>query len=109
MDICNCLVAIGGDPRHVIAKHGATPAEIVLLQRLHGDDAITEILVTDKEKRSHDDERDRLGARYGDDKIVDAFGQYGDLPTSLKSARIGKSLMAATAANEVTEIKGEDE
>ena len=60
MEICTCLVSIGGDPRHVVPKHSTTPAEIVLLQRLHGNDAVTEIVVTEKDKRSHEDERDRL-------------------------------------------------
>lgn len=108
MDICICLVSIGGDPRHVVPKHSVTPAEIVLLQKLHGDDAITEIRVEGKERRSHEEERDRLGARYGDDKIFDAFGQYGDLPSSLKAARISDSLMAINQPK-IEEPKGEDE
>jgi len=111
MEICNCLVSIGGDPRHVVPKHSTTPAEIVLLQRLHGNDAVTEIVVTQKDKRSHEDERDRLGARYGDDKIMETFGQYGDLPTTLKEARVDNSLMSATASkgDAPKTPKGEDE
>ena len=111
MEICTCLVSIGGDPRHVVPKHSTTPAEIVLLQRLHGNDAVTEIVVTEKENRSHEDERDRLGARYGDDKIMETFGQYGDLPTTLKEARVDNSLMSATASkgDAPKTKKGEDE
>ena len=111
MEICTCLVSIGGDPRHVVPKHSTTPAEIVLLQRLHGNDAVTEIAVTQKDKRSHEDERDRLGARYGDDKIIDTFGQYGDLPSTLKEARVDNALLSIvqTKNNAPEPSKGGDE
>ena len=38
---CSCTVAIGGDIRSVVAKSMVTPAEIMLLQSIHGGDAVT--------------------------------------------------------------------
>lgn len=108
MDICTCVVAIGGDPRAVVAKQSVTPAELVLLQRAHGDDAVTRIAVLETDTRTDEDERDRLGSRYGDEKVIQAFGQYGDLPQTLKAARIAENLMEEVAPAAKPK-KGEDE
>lgn len=109
MDICTCVVAIGGDPRAVVPKHSVTPAELVLLQQAHGDDAVTKILIAANETRTDDDERERLALRYGDEKVIQAFGQYGDLPQTCKAARIAENLMeeAAPAGEPVEEDEDE--
>ena len=45
MDLLSCSVAINGDIRAVITKPQVTIPEIVLLQAMHGADAVTNIKV----------------------------------------------------------------
>lgn len=89
MQICECLVLIGGDQRNSVGKQDVTPAEIVVLQRIHGIDAVRDIYVRRSEKRrTHDEERDRLGMIYGDQVVAEVFGNYGKLPITLKEAKV---------------------
>lgn len=90
---CSCTVAIGGDIRSVVPRPSVTPAEIMLLQAIHGADAVTNIRVIGEEDTTMDAERDRLGRFYGDQRVVAQFNQFGDLPTTLAAARIGEELM----------------
>ena len=90
---CSCTVAIGGDIRSVVPRPSVTPAEIMLLQTIHGSDAVTNIRVIGEEDTTMDAERDRLGRFYGDAKVIAQFNQFGDLPTTLEAARIGEELM----------------
>lgn len=91
--LCSCHVAIGGDIRSVVPRKAVTPAEIMLLQGIHGSDAVTNIRVIGEQEGSMDSERDRLGRFYGDAKVVAQFNQFGDLPTTLEAARIGQELL----------------
>jgi len=43
-----------------------------------------------------DQERNRLGEFYGDDKVVGLFNQYGDLPNTLEAARVPAELLDPT-------------
>jgi len=95
-DKCSCTVAIGGDIRSVVPKTLVTPAEIMLLQSIHGDDAVTNIRVDGSFDVTSDVERDRLGSFYGDQKVVNLFNQYGDLPNTLEAARIPDVLLDPT-------------
>lgn len=95
-DKCSCTVAIGGDIRSVVPKTLVTPAEIMLLQSIHGDDAVTNIRVDGSFDVTSDAERDRLGSFYGDQKVVNLFNQYGDLPNTLEAARIPDVLLDPT-------------
>lgn len=100
MEICNCLVAIAGDPRATVVKNGVTVAEIVVLQHIHGDSAVTNIKVLDTIEKSNDEERYHLGKLYKDEKIVEIFGQYGELPKTLQDARIADTLLDAVWVND---------
>lgn len=88
MQVCECLVLIGGDQRNSVQKESVTPAEIVLLQQIHGIDAIRDICVMKSDKRTHDEERNRLGGLYGDMVVSNTFGAYGKLPSTLKEAKV---------------------
>ena len=98
---------MGATPAPLL-QSSVTPAELILLQRAHGDDAVTRIAVLETDTRTDEDERDRLGSRYGDEKVIQAFGQYGDLPQTLKAARIAENLMEEVAPAAKPK-KGEDE
>ncbi|MBC18328.1 MAG: hypothetical protein CL942_16405 [Desulfovibrio sp.] len=93
---CSCTVAIGGDIRSVVPKTMVTPAEIKLLQSIHGDDAVTNIRVDGMFVVTAEEERDRLGNFYGDQKVINLFNQYGDLPDTLEAARIPSELLDPT-------------
>jgi len=93
---CSCTVAIGGDIRSVVPKTMVTPAEIMLLQSIHGDDAVTNIRVNGELDATMDQERNRLGEFYGDGKVVGLFNQFGDLPNTLEAARVPAELLDPT-------------
>mgnify|MGYP001361605020 CR=1 FL=1 len=93
MEICNCTLAIDGDVRATIQKPYVSIAEIVVLQHLHGGDAVNNIKVVDISRKTDDEERDHLGKIYKDGKIIEIFTQYGKLPHSLKDARINDVLL----------------
>lgn len=89
----NCCVAIGGDIRSVVSKADVSIAEILLLQHIHGPDAVHLIRPSGSSDKGNDQMRDELGREYGDDKIVELFNQFGELPQTLREARVGDELM----------------
>jgi hypothetical protein len=102
-DKCSCTVAIGGDIRSVVPKTMVTPAEIMLLQSIHGGDAVTNIRVNGELDATNDQERNRLGEFYGDEKVVNLFNQFGDLPNTLEAARVPAELLDPTFKQEKKE------
>lgn len=100
MEICNCTLAIDGDVRATIQKPYVSIAEIVVLQHLHGGDAVNNIKVVDISKKSDEEERDHLGRIYKDEKVIEIFTQYGKLPQTLKDARINDVLLDAVWLND---------
>ena len=93
MEKLSCSVAINGDIRAVITKPHVTVAEIVLLQAMHGSDAVFNIKVIGELDSTSEQERDRLGNFYKDAKVMEVFGQYGELPTTLAESRIEDTLL----------------
>jgi hypothetical protein len=65
MDICSATVRLAGDLNFTVPKANLTIAEIVVLRRIHGDDAVVDIVKTGEAKRSLGRERGRLGTIYG--------------------------------------------
>jgi len=92
-DLINCNVAIGGDSRAVVNKPYCSVAEVLLLQSIHGQDAVTNIRVYDELKTDDTVERDRLGNFYGDDKVIALFNQFGELPRVLADTRIPDEIL----------------
>ena|SRR5215510_3419127 len=64
MQQLNALVALTGDRNNMIQKLGLTPAEILLLQALHGADSVLQIEPTAEIKREPQEEIARLKALY---------------------------------------------
>lgn len=65
MQIVDCNVAIGGDVRMVARKLNVTIAELVVLQAVHGRDAVTNVVVAGEVVGfSPTSERERLKATY---------------------------------------------
>ena len=64
MQTLNALVAITGDRNNMVWKIGLTPAEILLLQGLHGADSVLQIEPSGDVKREPLEEIARLKAEY---------------------------------------------
>ena len=64
MQTLNCLLALGGDRATTVPKYGITPAEVVLLQRIHGDDAVFDVEPTAEIETSTAALREDLRARF---------------------------------------------
>lgn len=64
MQIANILLALAGDTGNSIPKFSVTPAEVAVLQVIHGNDAVSEIDIVGDVKRTSREERARLVELY---------------------------------------------
>jgi hypothetical protein len=64
MQQLNAMVALTGDRNNMVWKMGLTPAEILLLQALHGADAVVQIEPTGETRREPHEEITRLKELY---------------------------------------------
>lgn len=64
MQTLNALVALSGDRNNMVFKTGITPPEVLLLQQLHGADAVLSIEPVGDEKREPFEEIARLKIAY---------------------------------------------
>lgn len=77
MHFCRAMISIGGDADNVyFADHYAPVSwpEVMVLQHVHGIDAVTAVepfVKVDQDPRS---ERDRLVHKYGEEKVSEVFG-----------------------------------
>lgn len=64
MQTLNAMVALTGDRNNMVWKTSLTPVEILLLQALHGTDAVNQIEPSEEVKREPIEELDRLKEAY---------------------------------------------
>ena len=64
MQVLNAMVALGNDRYNMLWKTNITPPEILLLQQLHGQDAVTQIEPVGEIDRQPFEELDRLKTAY---------------------------------------------
>jgi hypothetical protein len=65
MQLANIVLRLGGSVLHTVPKDKVTPAEILVLQRIHGSDAVVDVRPAGEDKnRRHQAEFDRLTLRY---------------------------------------------
>lgn len=74
MKLYKCKVRIHGEVKDEVRKKDVTGAEIRVLRKLHGDDAVLEVTETGKIVRTEQDERDRLSQAYGEKVVAELFG-----------------------------------
>lgn len=86
-------LAINGDIGQVLVKEGVTIPELAILRYIHMPSSVTNICLTGKEEYDSESERYRLGKDYKDEKVMEIFGQFGDLPMSLKTLNIDPGLL----------------
>jgi hypothetical protein len=95
MQVCECLVLIGGDIGNSVTKQDVTAAEIAVLRAIHGNDAVRSIVIKDQIKVDHDNERERLALIYKDEIVMNLFGKFGDLPETLEAARVESDMIVS--------------
>lgn len=112
MQLANLTLRLGGSQLHTVPKTGVTPAEILVLQAIHGADATVNIRPTKVDRaRSHAAEYERLANIYdkaassnepGEDRksiMATLFpGALKKLPTTLKEIGMGHVMSAASIA-----------
>ncbi len=64
MQVCSVTVSLGGDIRNTVIREGVTPAEIAVLNHIHGEGAVHNINPTHMDKRAHKEEKTRLTEKY---------------------------------------------
>lgn len=65
MELCNCLLALGGDKGNTVPKYQVTPAEIAVMMAVHGSDSVFDIEPTGEvADRSFREELERLVRAY---------------------------------------------
>ena len=85
MQLYDATVRLSGNPMQEVPKQNLTAPEVMLLQKIHGGvDAVVRIAKRKMDKRSHGEERARLGALYGDQQVFSLFGpDHTKLPVKL--------------------------
>lgn len=74
MQLSNVEVRLAGNVLHTVPKMGVTPAEIVVLQHIHGEGSVVDIRPTGKNSRhTHQQEFARLSGLY-DRPVASGFG-----------------------------------
>lgn len=87
MRLYRCTVNHAGNRDMRIHKEEVTAAEIVLLRRIHGGEAVNDVVATREAKRQQPKERERLAEIYGRRQFAAAFpGTLPHLPLTLTDA-----------------------
>jgi hypothetical protein len=85
----NAKVRLSGSTQNEVRKEGLTAPEVILLRRIHGEDAVLELERGPDVARDDYEERQRLQAVYGESKQVaklvqDLFGaEFTPLPKTV--------------------------
>lgn len=112
MQLCNVTLRLAGSLLHTVPKTDITPAEILVLQHIHGSDAVVDVRPTRQLKNPrHADIYEKLATDYdraasasapGDDSksiLASLFpGAIKRLPTTLKEIGLGHLMSPASIA-----------
>jgi hypothetical protein len=97
MQRCTCTVQLAGDMRNTVVKHGVSPAEVVILRAIHGEEAVTAFLPDGNDRGRAVDEKGRLSRIYKDNYKLVFPGAVAALPETF--AAIGVDLYADEVSN----------
>jgi hypothetical protein len=75
-------IRLGGSVLHEVRKSGLSAAEVVLLRREHGPDAVAELTLIDDRHVGEAAERERLSKIYGEKKVEAVYGAP-DMPNRM--------------------------
>jgi hypothetical protein len=86
MQVCSATVRLGGLLTQTVFKEGLTPAEVIVLRGIHGDDSVVGINVTGSAKNADvGKEKARLVSVYGKPRVEAVFpGARPDLPQTFE-------------------------
>lgn len=112
MQLSSLNLRLGGSLLHTVHKVNVTPAEIMILQRIHGQDAVVDVRPTKVDKTiRHSAEYERLAGLYDRSASVDSPdgptpsimqqmfpGAIKKLPTTLKEIGLASYATAASIA-----------
>lgn len=105
MELYKAEVCVGGLITNTVVKEPVTAAEIVILRKIHGDDAVKNIKPLGNKNRPYQKEFDRLLRAYGPRKVEASFpGARPVLPQKL--ADVGIIIDGGGNANEEVVAKG---
>lgn len=83
--LVECMVALGGDEQNIVHRGQDNPVtypEMLLLQYIHGEDAVSDAFELGADERDNGTELDRLRITYGAKPVLDVFpGNRPRLPT----------------------------
>lgn len=102
MEFYKCKVRLKGDVRNEVRKAEVSAPEVLILRKIHGDDAVVAIESLGNRKVKDADERDRLQHAYagglGNAKtsMVQLFGEYAPLPKTLPETDEGEDIEVET-------------
>ncbi|MDR9437543.1 MAG: hypothetical protein RI563_11725 [Thiohalophilus sp.] len=84
----------GGHQGTDVPMKGVSAAEVFLLRKIHGEDAVIKVQPRKTTKIPHADLRDDLIAKYGESKVIPVFGSAFDvrLPEKLSDQDISANL-----------------
>jgi hypothetical protein len=74
MKLYNCKIRLHANANDEVRKRNVTAAEIRLLRKMHGEDAVIEIQVNGEADRTDAQERNRLSMTYGEKAVIALFG-----------------------------------
>lgn len=117
MEICKCEIRLGGDLRNSVPRRNITPAEVMVLQEVHGAaDAVVKIVITGDVERTALEEKARLNYLYrkpmGKDgvnavnkifpgsspNLPEKFSQLLEMPVDIVDGRVPKDATAPVKA-----------
>lgn len=86
MQVCSATVRLGGLLTQTVFKEGLTPAEVIVLRGIHGDDSVVGIKVTGSTKTADaGKEKARLVSIYGKPRVEAVFpGARPDFPQTFE-------------------------
>lgn len=92
MQRCKATVRLAGDMRNAVVKSGVSPAEVMVLQHIHGPDSVVDIRVTGNDRgnpQRHHGELARLRNTYREKAVAAVFpGVKPTLPETFEEAGI---------------------
>ncbi|MEP3483313.1 MAG: hypothetical protein ABJP25_02785 [Sneathiella sp.] len=74
MQLYDGTVRLSGSVLNEVPKTEMTAAEVLLLVNIHGSGSVVRLIRRKMDKRNHSDERERLGKKYGERRVVALFG-----------------------------------
>lgn len=92
MQRCNATVRLGGELDNTVPLYGLSPAEVLVLRHIHGQDAVVDFAPAGNDRGKSIDERARLAEKYSAKFLTEVFpGAHPTYPATF--AEIGVDVL----------------